>query len=42
MGAEEVKLGIKGSSTRQIFYENVEVPVENLLGNRGQGFRDCT
>jgi alkylation response protein AidB-like acyl-CoA dehydrogenase len=38
MGAEEVKLGIKGSSTRQIFYENVEVPVENLLGNRGQGF----
>ena len=38
MGAEEVKLGIKGSSTRQIFYENVEVPVENLLGDRGQGF----
>ena len=38
MGAEEIKLGIKGSSTRQIFYENVEVPVENLLGNRGQGF----
>jgi len=38
MGPEEVKLGIKGSSTRQIFYENVEVPVENLLGNRGQGF----
>ena len=38
MGPEEVKLGIKGSSTRQIFYENVEVPVENLLGDRGQGF----
>jgi len=38
MGPEEVKLGIKGSSTRQIFYENVEVPVENLLGKRGQGF----
>jgi len=38
MGPEEVKLGIKGSSTRQIFYENVEVPSENLLGKRGQGF----
>jgi len=38
MGPEEVKLGIKGSSTRQIFYENVEVPIENLLGDRGQGF----
>ena len=38
MGPEEVKLGIKGSSTRQIYYENVEVPVENLLGDRGQGF----
>ena len=38
MGPEEVKLGIKGSSTRQIYYENVEVPVENLLGKKGQGF----
>ena len=38
MAPEEVKLGIKGSSTRQIFYENVLVPKENLLGDRGQGF----
>ena len=38
MSPEEIKLGIKGSSTRQIFYENVLVPVENLLGDRGQGF----
>lgn len=38
MGPEEVKLGIKGSSTRQIFYENVKVPVENLLGERNGGF----
>ena len=38
MGPEEVKLGIKGSSTRQIFYENVQVPVENLLGERNGGF----
>lgn len=38
MAPEEVKLGIKGSSTRQIFYENVNVPVENLLGKRNGGF----
>jgi alkylation response protein AidB-like acyl-CoA dehydrogenase len=37
LGAEEKKLGIKGSSTRQIFMENVSVPVENLLGEIGKG-----
>jgi len=37
--AEEKKLGIKGSSTRQIFFENTPVPVENLLWGRGKGFR---
>ena len=31
LGAEENKLGIHGSSTRQVFFENVKVPVENLL-----------
>ncbi len=36
-GAEEQKLGIKGSSTRQVFFENVKVPTENLLGERGKG-----
>ena len=36
-GAEEEKLGIKGSSTRQLFFENVKVPVENLLGDIGKG-----
>lgn len=36
-GAEEKKLGIKGSSTRQVFMENVKVPVENLLGEIGKG-----
>ena len=36
---EEKKLGIKGSSTRQIFFENTPVPVENLLWERGKGFR---
>ncbi|MDK2978428.1 MAG: hypothetical protein PWP52_1142 [Bacteroidales bacterium] len=36
---EEKKMGIKGSSTVQIFYNDVKVPVENLLGRRGEGFR---
>jgi len=36
---EEKKMGIKGSSTAQIFYNDVMVPVENLIGKRGQGFR---
>ncbi|HAF29012.1 MAG TPA: acyl-CoA dehydrogenase [Bacteroidales bacterium] len=36
---EEKKMGIKGSSTRQIFFNDVKVPVENLLGKRGEGFR---
>jgi len=36
-GAEEDKLGIKGSSTRQLFFENVKVPVDNLLGEKGKG-----
>jgi len=37
LGAEEEKMGIKGSSTRQVFFENVKVPVENLLGQIGKG-----
>jgi alkylation response protein AidB-like acyl-CoA dehydrogenase len=36
---EEKKMGIKGSSTRQIFFSDCKVPVENLLGKRGEGFR---
>ncbi len=39
MNPEENKMGIKGSSTRQIFFNDVKVPVENLLGKRGEGFR---
>ena len=39
MNPEEHKMGIKGSSTRQIFINDVKVPVENLLGRRGTGFR---
>ncbi len=37
LGAEEDKLGIKGSSTRQVFFEGVKVPKENILGEIGKG-----
>lgn len=37
LGAEEHKLGIKGSSTRQVFFENVRVPVDHVLGEIGKG-----
>lgn len=39
LNPEEKKMGIKGSSTRQVFYNNVKVPVENLLSERGNGFK---
>ncbi len=39
MNPEEDKLGIKGSSTRQIFFNDVEIPIENLLGEREGGFK---
>lgn len=39
IGPDEHKMGIKGSSTAQIYYNSVKVPVENLIGGRGEGFR---
>jgi len=36
---EEKKMGIKGSSTVQLFFNDVKVPVENLIAKQGQGFR---
>jgi alkylation response protein AidB-like acyl-CoA dehydrogenase len=36
---EEHKMGIKGSSTRQIFFNDVKIPVENLLSERNNGFK---
>lgn len=36
-GAEEKKMGIKGSSTTPVFFDNVKVPVENVLGEIGRG-----
>lgn len=37
LGAEEQKMGIKGSSTRAVIFEDCEVPAENLLGEIGKG-----
>ncbi|MDB3905848.1 acyl-CoA dehydrogenase family protein [Crocinitomicaceae bacterium] len=37
--SEEKKMGIKGSSTRQVFFNNVKVPVENMLSERENGFK---
>lgn len=39
LNPEEKKMGIKGSSTRQVFFNNVKVPVENLLSERKNGFK---
>ena len=39
LGAREEKMGIKASDTRAVFFENVKVPVEDRLGDVGQGFR---
>ncbi|HEY4656171.1 MAG TPA: acyl-CoA dehydrogenase family protein, partial [Cyclobacteriaceae bacterium] len=39
MNEEERKMGIKGSSTRQIFFNDCPVPKENLLSERGNGFK---
>lgn len=37
LGAEEDKMGIKGSSTRQVFFEQVKVPADQMLGELGKG-----
>ena len=39
LNPEEKKMGIKGSSTRQVFFNNVKVPVENMLSEREDGFK---
>jgi alkylation response protein AidB-like acyl-CoA dehydrogenase len=39
MNEEEKKMGIKGSSTRQIFFNDCKVPVENMLSERENGFK---
>ena len=39
LNPEEKKMGIKGSSTRQVFFNNVKVPIENMLSDRENGFK---
>ncbi len=39
LGEEEKKLGIHSSSTRQVFFSDTKVPVENMLSERGNGFK---
>ena len=39
MNPEEHKMGIKGSSTRQVFFNDCQVPVENMLSDRENGFK---
>ncbi|MCK4562020.1 MAG: acyl-CoA dehydrogenase family protein, partial [Flavobacteriaceae bacterium] len=39
LGEEEDKLGIKSSSTRQVFFTDTKIPVENMLSGRGKGFK---
>ena len=39
LGEEEHKLGIHASSTRQVFFTDTEVPIENMLSERGNGFK---
>ena len=39
LGNEESKLGIHSSSTRQVFFSETKVPVENMISKRGNGFK---
>lgn len=38
-GPPEKKMGIKASNTTEVYYEDVKVPIENVLGGVGQGFK---
>jgi alkylation response protein AidB-like acyl-CoA dehydrogenase len=38
-GAPEHKLGIKGSPTRELYFDNCEIPASRLVGDEGQGFK---
>jgi alkylation response protein AidB-like acyl-CoA dehydrogenase len=39
LGAPEHKLGIKGSPTRELYFDNCEIPADRLIGDEGQGFK---
>lgn len=38
-GPPEQKMGIKASNTAEVYYDDVKIPVENVLGEVGQGFK---
>ena len=38
-GPPEKKMGIKASNTAEVYFENVPVPIENVLGGVGNGFK---
>ena len=42
IGKKEMKLGIRGSSTCELIFENCRIPKENLLGDKGKGFKIAT
>src|ERR1700752_3235309 len=39
LGAPEHKLGIKGSPTRELYFDNTEIPADRMIGDEGQGFK---
>jgi len=39
IGKKEMKLGIRGSATCELIFENCRIPKENLLGDKGKGFK---
>ena len=41
VGKPEKKLGIKSSDTTELYFDNVEIPKENLIGDEGDGFKIC-
>ena len=41
VGKPEKKLGIKSSDTTELYFDNVEIPTENLVSNEGDGFKIC-
>ena len=39
LGEEEKKMGLNSSSTRLVYFEDVKVPIENMISKRGAGFK---
>jgi len=39
-GAPERKMGIKASNTTEVYFDNVRIPAENVIGEVGEGFKD--